>query len=86
MHDFNIRRLRDIPLSLNATATHDTKRGEDARARLNVISELPDDWKRNMRQWSRYNARHKTFANGTEMPSRTSRSRSWRPSRVSAPT
>src|SRR5690606_33669884 len=32
------------PAALNATATHDTKRGEDARARIAAISELPDLW------------------------------------------
>jgi (1->4)-alpha-D-glucan 1-alpha-D-glucosylmutase len=36
------------PHALNATATHDTKRGEDARARIHVISELPEEWERNL--------------------------------------
>ncbi len=34
-----------------ATATHDTKRGEDARARLNALSELPDEWARALDDW-----------------------------------
>ena len=36
-----------------ATATHDTKRGEDARARLAVLSEVPDEWRRQVGGWSR---------------------------------
>ncbi|MFL5788162.1 MAG: malto-oligosyltrehalose synthase [Flavisolibacter sp.] len=37
-------RLKQWPNALNATSTHDTKRGEDARARLNVITDLADEW------------------------------------------
>ncbi|HXG57514.1 MAG TPA: malto-oligosyltrehalose synthase [Thermoanaerobaculia bacterium] len=47
---------RDWPHTLNATSTHDTKRGEDVRARLNVLSEIPAAWGRNVRQWSKRNA------------------------------
>jgi (1->4)-alpha-D-glucan 1-alpha-D-glucosylmutase len=38
---------------LSATATHDTKRGEDARARLAVLSELPEEWKEKVHEWRR---------------------------------
>ena len=41
-HSFFIRRMKKYPFSLNASATHDTKRGEDVRARLNVLSKIPD--------------------------------------------
>ena len=44
-HQKNIRRLRSWPHSLLATSTHDTKRGEDVRARINVLSEMPGEWK-----------------------------------------
>jgi malto-oligosyltrehalose synthase/4-alpha-glucanotransferase len=44
-------RQRHWPLALNATATHDTKRGEDARARLNVLTALPDEWIRAVEGW-----------------------------------
>ena len=37
-------RLDEQPLGLSATATHDTKRGEDARARLYALSEMPEEW------------------------------------------
>jgi (1->4)-alpha-D-glucan 1-alpha-D-glucosylmutase len=46
------RRSRS-PHSLNATATHDTKRGEDTRARIAVLSELPEEWRRLIRRWTR---------------------------------
>ncbi|HSJ09860.1 MAG TPA: hypothetical protein VK928_08090, partial [Longimicrobiales bacterium] len=42
-----------LPRALNATATHDTKRGEDTRARIAVLSELPDAWRGNLRRWIR---------------------------------
>ena len=38
-------RLAEQPFGLSATATHDTKRGEDARARLYAISEMPEEWR-----------------------------------------
>jgi (1->4)-alpha-D-glucan 1-alpha-D-glucosylmutase len=45
--------------SLCATSTHDTKRSEDVRARLNVISEVPEEWRASVRQWARLNRRFK---------------------------
>lgn len=50
-HDSNVRRARSAPQGLLATATHDHKRGEDLRARLAVLSEIPDDWLRACRPW-----------------------------------
>jgi (1->4)-alpha-D-glucan 1-alpha-D-glucosylmutase len=44
------------PHGLTATATHDTKRGEDARARLLTLSELADEWTGNVHQWRELNA------------------------------
>jgi malto-oligosyltrehalose synthase/4-alpha-glucanotransferase len=43
------------PLTINATSTHDTKRGEDARARLNVLTSLPDEWIRKIKEWQQLN-------------------------------
>jgi (1->4)-alpha-D-glucan 1-alpha-D-glucosylmutase len=43
------------PYSMNATSTHDTKRSEDARARINVLSELPAEWAKRLTRWSRWN-------------------------------
>ena len=50
------RRSKDYPLSLNATATHDTKRGEDARMRLLVLSEIPGEWFKMVAQWKEINS------------------------------
>jgi (1->4)-alpha-D-glucan 1-alpha-D-glucosylmutase len=56
------------PHTLLATATHDTKRGEDARARINVLSELPGEWGRSVRRWARMNSRWKTEINEALVP------------------
>lgn len=69
-HDFIRRRQERWPHAMNATATHDTKRGEDARARINVLSELPDEWERQLRSWSRINRTAKAMIKGVEAPDR----------------
>ena len=53
-------RLAKWPLSINATATHDTKRGEDARARLNVLTDLPGEWFQLVYNWQQANVALKT--------------------------
>jgi (1->4)-alpha-D-glucan 1-alpha-D-glucosylmutase len=52
-HKANAQRAEHWPHAMLATATHDTKRGEDARARLAVLSECPDEWGRQATSWSR---------------------------------
>lgn len=47
------RRQEKWPLTLNATSTHDTKRGEDARARFQVISAIPDRWIQHIAHWEK---------------------------------
>jgi (1->4)-alpha-D-glucan 1-alpha-D-glucosylmutase len=59
-HRWNSERLLSWPDTMNATSTHDTKRSEDVRARVNVLSEMPDEWSRIARRWSRANARHRS--------------------------
>ena len=54
-HRGNIIRQARWPYTLNATSTHDTKRSEDVRARLNVLSEMPEAWEKCLTQWSRWN-------------------------------
>ena len=54
-HGFNRRRLAQWPHSLNATATHDTKRGEDARSRLYALTERPSLWTQGVLRWHRMN-------------------------------
>jgi len=66
-HNFNENRLKHWPHSLNATSTHDTKRGEDVRARINVLSELPQEWRSKIKIWSKINRKKKSTSNG-EIP------------------
>jgi (1->4)-alpha-D-glucan 1-alpha-D-glucosylmutase len=68
-HAYNIRKSEDWPHSMLATATHDTKRGEDARARINVLSEMPAEWGAALSHWSALNAGAKRFINGEVAPS-----------------
>ena len=56
------------PKGLSATATHDTKRGEDMRARLNVLSEIPDEWKARVTRWMRLNAKYRAKHESEEIP------------------
>jgi malto-oligosyltrehalose synthase len=52
-HKAMIERQTKWPLALNTTSTHDTKRGEDIRARLNVLSDLPEEWFQHVKLWKR---------------------------------
>jgi (1->4)-alpha-D-glucan 1-alpha-D-glucosylmutase len=61
-------RHRRWPLALNATTTHDTKRSEDLRARVSVLSEIPDEWNFKLLEWSKLNTRHKSSLNGHYAP------------------
>ena len=53
LHKANAERAGRWPHAMLSSATHDTKRGEDARARLAVLSELPEEWPRQVAAWSR---------------------------------
>ncbi len=55
-HAANAERARSWPLSMTTTSTHDTKRGEDAAARIAVLSELPREWGRTVRRWSEFSS------------------------------
>src|SRR5262249_36528745 len=55
-HDRMADRGRNQPHGLTATATHDTKRGEDARTRILALSELPELWRARVSEWQRLNA------------------------------
>lgn len=58
------------PHNMLATSTHDSKRSEDVRARLNVISEIPEKWHAMLQRWSRLNRSRKHDVDGVEAPSR----------------
>jgi (1->4)-alpha-D-glucan 1-alpha-D-glucosylmutase len=59
-HELNAARASDFPRAWLTTATHDHKRGEDTRARLAVISEIPERWAATVTHWQSLNAVHKT--------------------------
>ncbi|MHB8524540.1 MAG: malto-oligosyltrehalose synthase [Candidatus Acidiferrales bacterium] len=67
-HDFNHCSLREHPHTLNSTSTHDTKWSEDARARVNVLSEMPDVWRKCLARWSRWNKSKKTIIDDQSVP------------------
>jgi (1->4)-alpha-D-glucan 1-alpha-D-glucosylmutase len=69
-HDSNARRLESHPHEMLATATHDTKLGEDTRARVNVISEIADSWSREVVRWMRLNRTHRAIVDGEPAPDR----------------
>jgi len=69
-HRENIRRNLAWPASMLAASTHDTKRSEDVRARINVLSELPRDWRAALTRWSRLNGRKKVVVEGRATPDR----------------
>ncbi len=54
-HRHNLERHSNWPDTMNASSTHDTKRSEDVRARINVLSELPAEWERSLLRWNRWN-------------------------------
>lgn len=67
-HEFNVTKASSSPNSLNATSTHDAKRGEDIRARINVLSEISDEWERQIKNWSKINQRKKKKNKNNYMP------------------
>jgi (1->4)-alpha-D-glucan 1-alpha-D-glucosylmutase len=69
-HSKNAIRADQWPHALNATATHDTKRGEDVRSRLNVLSEIPSRWYAAIQEWHRLTAFARQQAAGVEAPDR----------------
>jgi (1->4)-alpha-D-glucan 1-alpha-D-glucosylmutase len=62
------RRQHRQAAGLSATATHDTKRGEDARARLYVLSEMPDAWRKAVSRWSDLTAAIRSECGGRPAP------------------
>jgi len=59
-HDECRETQRQWPTSMTTTTTHDTKRSEDVRARLSLLSEIPEAWSQAVERWSEHNLRHKT--------------------------
>ncbi len=75
-HAATRQRAAHWPHGMLATSTHDSKRSEDVRARLNVLSEMPEKWDGMLQRWSRLNRSHKSSVDevdgtkGVEAPSR----------------
>ncbi|MEC5396656.1 malto-oligosyltrehalose synthase [Uliginosibacterium sp. H1] len=69
-HAANQHRARFAPYTMLATSTHDTKRGEDVRARIDVLSETPGHWRLALRRWSHSNDRLRARTDGELAPSR----------------
>jgi (1->4)-alpha-D-glucan 1-alpha-D-glucosylmutase len=68
-NDFHTRmqlRAKNLPRALLATATHDHKRGEDVRARLAVLSEIPGEWCTALQRWLAHSAAQ--FRPGNDKP------------------
>jgi (1->4)-alpha-D-glucan 1-alpha-D-glucosylmutase len=59
-HEYCERMQATRPLTMTTLSTHDTKRCDDVRARLAVLTELPGDWRTTLNRWSRMNAEFKT--------------------------
>lgn len=62
-------RAQRFPHALLSTATHDTKRGEDTRARITAISEAAAEWSRRVRRWRVLNRRARREIDGRPAPS-----------------
>jgi (1->4)-alpha-D-glucan 1-alpha-D-glucosylmutase len=69
-HRQNSARQKNWPHSMLASSTHDTKRSEDTRARIDVLSEIPADWRAAVMRWTKLNAAKTTAVDGAPVPDR----------------
>ena len=67
-HKWNLTRMKGWPYTLNATSTHDTKRSEDVRARISVVSELAGEWGEHLMRWQEFNRAKKRKVDGLPVP------------------
>jgi (1->4)-alpha-D-glucan 1-alpha-D-glucosylmutase len=70
LHQANLERARSWPHAMLATSTHDTKRSEDVRARIAVLSDVPELWKRHLARWSRLNRSRRRLLDTGPAPDR----------------
>ena len=70
LHHLNQERRRRWPFAMVATSTHDNKRSEDVRARINVLSEIPREWSSRVAHWFRLNRSKRRKWDGATAPSR----------------
>ena len=71
-HQMMRHRATEWPHGMTATATHDTKRGEDARARIMALAEIPGEWASAVGRWKIANAQHLAIGENIRAPSATS--------------
>src|SRR3984957_9627647 len=69
-HRLMRERARDWPHTMSTTATHDTKRGEDARVRIAMLSEMPRVWSQLVTRWLRFNRSRRAEIDGETVPDR----------------
>ena len=62
-HGQNLERAKSLPHTMLATATHDTKRGEDVRTRIDALSEIPGKWHRALVRWTALNKKRGSLDN-----------------------
>jgi len=67
-HAWNSERQAEWPAAMSAGTTHDTKRSEDARARIAVLSEIPDEWEQAIKRWYQMNAGARKLVEDSEVP------------------
>ncbi|HEX8394188.1 MAG TPA: malto-oligosyltrehalose synthase [Longimicrobium sp.] len=67
-HAFNLERAERWPHAMSASSTHDTKRSEDVRARINVLSEIPELWAEHLELWRGFNAKYKRGTTSRPIP------------------
>jgi (1->4)-alpha-D-glucan 1-alpha-D-glucosylmutase len=65
--EFIAERQKRWPHSMNASSTHDTKRAEDVRARISVLSEMPQEWRKRLHDWAAMNEKYKIAGSGGAM-------------------
>ena len=68
--EFMQQRRRKWPFAMNTSMTHDAKRGEDVRARIDVLSEMPQEWERRLNNWSQWNHAKGSLIDGIRVPER----------------
>ena len=69
-HELNQVRRQEWPYEMTTTSTHDTKLGEDVRARIDALSEMPDEWEREVSKWMRLNKAARAIVDGEPAPDR----------------
>ena len=70
LHAWLAERARRWPHALSASSTHDTKRSEDVRARINALSEIAGEWRQAAGRWARINRKARLILDGESYPSR----------------